>query len=120
MSLAKCTFSTAALAWKHAHPHCAPTGPAHSAHADVVGAPWWVFPVTFLQVLRRHLSFTFRRSGRGVTWRNVIAAQTRRVGRLVGAGTEPEDEDEADWEPDVIPQRCWCQAASEHGTVSAF
>ena len=34
----------------------------------------------------------------------VIAAQTPRVGRVVGAGTEPEDEDEADWEPDVVPR----------------
>ena len=29
--------------------------------------------------------------------------QTQRVGRLV-AGTEPEDEDEADWEADVVPR----------------
>ena len=66
-----------------------------------------VFPVTFLQVLQRHLSFPFRqfRSRRDLeseisalraefSARPVIAAQTPRVGRLVGAGTEPEDEDE--------------------------
>ena len=36
--------------------------------------------------------------------RPLIAAQTPRVGRLVGAGTEPEDEDEADLELDVVPR----------------
>ena len=52
MGLAKGAFSTAALAWKHAHPHCG----AHSAYAHVVEALGGVFPVTFLQVLWRHPS----------------------------------------------------------------
>ena len=75
------------------------------------------FPVTLLHGPRRRLSFLFRRSDRGVTrrvkiaalreefsTRPVIAAQTPRFGRLVGAGAEPEDEDEAEWEPDVVPR----------------
>ena len=117
MSLAKGAFSTAALAWKHAHPHRAPTGPAHSAHADVVGAPGGVFrrnlssgspeaPVLHLPTFlsRRDLESEIAALRAEFSARPVISAQTPRVGRLVGAGTEPEDEDEADWEPDVVPR----------------
>ena len=50
--------------------------------------------------------------------RPVIAARTPRVRRLVGAGTEPEDEDEADWEPDVVPRVDGARRRHEHGTTS--
>ena len=43
-NLAKGAFSTAASAWKHAHPHIAPADSLHSAHADVVGTPGRGFP----------------------------------------------------------------------------
>ena len=113
MSLAKGAFSAAAVAWKHAHPHCAPTDPAHSAHADVVRAPGGFpcdlsssspeAPVLPLPTFRsrRDLESEIAALRAEFSARAVIAAQTPRVGRLVG---EPEDEDEADWEPDMVPQ----------------
>ena len=84
LNLATGALSTAALAWKHAHPHFAPAGSPHSAHADAVGTLGGA-------ALRAEFSA-----------RLVIAAQTPRVGRLVGAGTKLEDEDKAEWEPDVV------------------
>ena len=134
MNLAKGAFSTSALAWKHAHPHCAPTCPTHSANADAIGAPGGGFHrdlssgsrealVIHLPTFRSRRDLESEMSALRAEFsaRLVIAAQTPRVGRLIGAGTEPEDEHEVIWEPDVVPRvdgarrrqntarRTWCR-----------